>query len=420
MLFMSILLKNIVHQQQTCDILIEGNKFCRIAPQIGAQAEQVIDGRGKAILPAFYNLHTHAAMSLLKGLGDDKELFSWLNEDIWPREAKLDENLIYIGTKLAILEMIKSGTVFFADMYMEQKAIMQAVNEMGVRTAVSIVGFDLFDPQQTKEKITAAKQFLTLDNPCPERICKHLAIHSIYTVSADLISFMAETAKQNDLFLHIHACETAKECADCQKQHGCSPIEYLEKLGALGPKTILAHAIHLSDNDIRIILKHRVTLVTNPGSNLKLVSGLFPFQKLINAGATIALGTDGSASNNNLSMIEEMKLCALAAKLEAQSPSAGKADEVYRCATQNGARAFGIEAGEICEGKLADCILVDLNNQLLTPNYNLVSNMVYAADSSVVDTVICNGKILMQNRRVPGEDEIISQAQDAAKKLIQP
>ena len=417
---MTILIQNVLHENKNVDILINKGRFAKIAPALSLFAESagmVIDGSDKAILPAFYNLHTHAAMSLLRGLGDDKELFHWLSEDIWPREAKFDDEIIYWGTKLAMLEMIRSGTVAFSDMYFEQKAIMQAVCDMGLRAAVSFVQMDFFEQEKTEAKKADTAKFLALENPCPERISKVMAVHAVYTVSEELIRFAVQTAEENNMFLHIHACETRKEVEDCIAAHGCSPIEYLEKLGALSPRTILAHAVHLSDIDIDIILKHGVKLCTNPASNLKLCSGAFMFKKLWDKGAFITLGTDGSASNNNVSMLDEMKLAALSAKLQSGDPTAAAAEQVFQAATRNGAEALGIDAGVIAEGKLADCILVDLNNTLLVPNYNLISNMVYSADSSVIDTVLCNGRILMQNKKIDGETEIISQARKIAAQL---
>ena len=229
---MSLILKNVVHNGEVCDIKINQCRFAQIAPNISpTPTDEIIDASGKAIFPGFYNLHTHAAMSLLKGVGDDKELFAWLSQDIWPREAKFDADIIYAGTKLAMLEMAKSGTVFFSDMYFEQAAIMKAAAEIGLRAAVSIVGFDMFDPAQTKQKIAAIEKFLELENPAPELIKKVLAIHSVYTVSSQLIEHTAKVARENNMMLHIHASETKKEVDDCIKEHGCSPIAYLEKLG---------------------------------------------------------------------------------------------------------------------------------------------------------------------------------------------
>ena len=414
---MKILIKNILLDGQTTDVLIEDNRFALIQKDICVAADVEIDGTNKAILPAFYNQHTHAAMNLLRGLGDDKELFSWLNEDIWPREATFDDEIIYWGTKFAILEMIKTGTVGFSDMYFEQEAIMKAAAEMGVRAMVSFVEMDLFDNAQTQQKIKDTQKFLELKNPAPELIRKAIAVHAVYTASEDIIRFAVKTAHENNLPLHIHACETQKEVDDCKAQHGCSPIVYLNKLGALSPNTILAHAVHLDDEDIKIIKENNVILCHNPVSNMKLCSGAFAFDKLTQNGCFITLGTDGSASNNNLNMFEEMKIAALSAKLQSMKPTAGKAQDIFKIATFNGAKAMGIDAGVIQAGKLADCLLIDLNNLSLIPNYNLISNIVYAANPSVLDTVICNGRILMKNGVVPQEEEIKKHIQKIAQKL---
>lgn len=404
---MSILLHNVTLNRQKTDILIENGRFAKIAPQQKAPAAQIVDCKGLAVLPAFYNTHSHAGMSLFRGISDDKNLFDWLNHDIWPREARLTPQMIYTATKFSILEMLKSGTVFFADMYFEPEMILKAAAEMGVRAAVSLSTCDLFDPRRRKSEEAKVEAYMALPNPAPERLSKVLTIHAVYTASAELIRFNVETAAKHNLRLHVHACETAKEVADCRKQHGCSPIQYLDKLGALCDKTILAHAVFLDDADIDLLAKKGVWLSTNPSSNYKLASGVFMLQKLLDRGCKITMGTDSMASNNNLSMLDEMKLCALSAKIQSNNPTAGAAADIFKIATRNGAEAFGIDAGEIQEGRLADCILVNLDNHFLVPDYNLVSNMVYAADSSCIDTVICNGQIVMQNRRLSGEAELL-------------
>ena len=405
---MSLLLKNVSHQNKITDILIDNGRFSKISPQQQPLDAEIIDCRNKAILPAFYNLHSHAGMSIFRGLSDDKELFSWLNQDIWPREAKLTSDMIHLATKFSILEMIKTGTVFFLDMYFEQQEILKAAQEMGVRTISALTGLDLFDPNKTKTEIEKIEKYIS----CPdhdERCAKGLMIHAVYSVSEELIRYIVKRSQEEGYYLTLHASETAKEVEDCLKTHGCTPIEYLDQLGALGPKTIVAHAVHLSDEDIALLARKKVPLCTNPVSNYKLASGLFMLQKLQKSGCILTLGTDSMASNNNLSMLEEMKLCALSAKIQSGDATAGNAEDIFNMATINGAQAVGLDAGIIAEGKLADCILVDLNNHFLIPNYNLISNMVYSADSSCIDTVICNGRILMQNHHVNGEEEIISE-----------
>lgn len=407
---MSTLLKNVTLNNQITDILIEDTIFKTIAPnQDYSPSDTIIDCTDKAILPAFYNNHSHAPMSILRGIGDDKDLFDWLNNDIWPREAKLTPEMIYTATKFAILEMIKTGTTFFSDMYFCMNALMQAVADMGIRATLSFGALDFFDINKRKSEISKINDFLEMPNPSPNLISKAIGIHAVYSASPELIRYNVELAHKNNLKLHIHACETLKEVQDCQKQFGCSPIVHLNNLGALSENTILAHSVFLNDDDIKILAEKKVWLCSNPSSNYKLASGVFMFQKLFDAGCRITLGTDGAASNNNLSMIEEMNLCALSAKIQNNSPTSGKALDIFKIATQNGAEAFGLNAGCITEGKLADCILVNLNNHLLIPNYNLISNMVYSADSSCIDTLICNGKILMQNHHIKGEENLITE-----------
>lgn len=405
---MSILLRNIKLNHQITDIFIDNKHFQKISPNQSVNAQTTIDCRNLAILPAFYNNHSHAPMSIFRGISDDKNLFDWLNQDIWPREAKLTPEMIYTATRFSILEMIKTGTVFFSDMYFHTEAIMEAVADMGIRAALSYCTCDLFNEDKYQQEMLKTHQFLNTKNPAPDLITKVLSVHAVYTASEKLIKAHVDLAKEHNLHLHIHACETKKEVDDCIKERGCTPIQYLNQLGALSSKTSLAHAVWLDDNDIDILAEKGVWLCTNPSSNYKLSSGMFMLQKLINKGCNITLGTDSMASNNDLSMLNEMKLCALSAKIQSDNPTAGSATEVFKIATQNGAKAFSINAGEIAEGKLADCILVNLNNHLLIPEYNLISNMVYSADSSCIDTLICNGEILMQNHTLKQEETIIT------------
>ena len=415
---MSILIKNVLHNNQTTDVLIEGNKFSSIAQNIEVNAEKIIDGSNKAILPAFYNTHNHAAMSILRGFGDDKPLFEWLNEDIWPIEDQLTEDDIAVASRLAILEMIKSGTVFFADMYFFGERTMQAVADIGIRAAISRVEMDLFDEQKAEQKKIDTANFIDFPNPCPQRIIKCLSCHAVYTVSDELFKFAKETAEKQGWFMQIHVSETKQEVDDCFAKWGMSPVAKLDSLGLLTPKTILAHAVHLSDEDIAIIKKRGCYISTNPISNLKLNSGMFMFEKMYETmPENITLGTDGASSNNNLNMLDSMKFCSLVAKAESNSALGGKAQDIYKVATTNGAKAFGLDTGEIKEGCLADCLLVDLDNVFLIPNYNIISNIVYSADSSCVCDVICDGRLIMENGKVSGEKEIIDNAKKLAEKI---
>jgi 5-methylthioadenosine/S-adenosylhomocysteine deaminase len=404
---MKTLIKNVYLRGKIIDVLIEGNRFKKIAENITEEADKIINGEGKAIEPAFYNCHTHIPMTILKGLGDDKELHDWLIHDIWPREAKMTPDDIYIASKFAILEMIKGGTVFCNDMYQYGEQTMKAIDEMGIRGVVSKPEIDIPTPELLEKKKKIVLDFIDYKNINENRIIKGISCHAVYTVSDDFLQFYSDLAKKYSMPIHIHACETKFEVENCLKKKGCTPIEHLEKLGLLTDKTILAHCVHLSDKDIEIIKKHNTKVAHCPISNFKLKSGLMAFQKLTDAGVLITLGTDGSASNNSLGMLEEMKACALNAKTQANSSKAGNVNDVYKTATVNGAKAFGIDAGVIEEGKIADFLLYDMNHYLLLPNFNLISNIVYSAQNECIRDVFCDGKQLMCNRKVENEEKII-------------
>lgn len=406
-----LLIKNILHEGSETDILIEGNRFKEIASSIHCPDATIINGKGKAILPPFYNAHTHAAMTLLRGYADDMSLFKWLNEYIWPYEAQMTPEDIYAGSRLAILEMIKSGTIFFNDMYWNVHETIRAAEEMGVRAAIGITFIDHLG----EEAIEKNFQFIQNWKAPSSRIHLTVAPHAIYTVGEKLLRRCKEEADRQQLPLHIHLSETKEEVDNCQKEHGVSPVEWLDKIGVLSSNTIAAHTIHLNTTDIQLLKKQQVTCVHNPCSNMKLASGIFPTTELIKAGCRIALGTDGCSSNNNLDMREEMKFAALLAKCHHTAETL-PVKEVFQWGTINAAHAFHIEGGLIAEGKLADALLIDLSNERLVPNHHLLSNWIYAANSQCIDTVICDGKILMQDRYVKDEENIIEEARKASQK----
>jgi len=398
------------------DVLIEGNRFSRIA-ESGMEAPagaEVVDCRGFAVFPAFYNGHTHAAMSLLRGYADDMPLQKWLQEYIWPFEAKLTGADIEIACRLAFLEMIKSGTVFFADMYWHRERTIKVVEEMGIRAAV---GVTFAESLMTAEQIEGNFKFLAAHTGESERVRLAVAPHSVYTVGEKLLKRCADFARSENFLVHTHLSETVKELEDCQKQYGCSPVRLLDRVGMLDSSLAAAHCVHFSDDDVKAFVDSGATAVLNPNSNLKLASGIPPIDRLLRAGAKVALGTDGDSSNNNLDMHEEMKLAALLAKVQGGAETL-PAHDALKMATVNSARAYGLnDAGEVREGFLADCLLVDLKNERMVPGHNPVSNWVYAADSSCIDSVICNGKFVMRGRHVDGEEEIVREAQACAKRL---
>lgn len=402
-----ILLQNVFLNDKVCDILIDKNKIVKISDKISIRADEVIDCTDKAILPSFCNTHTHASMMFLRGIGEDKNLHDWLNQEIFPREAKLKPEHIYPLSRYAILEMIKTGTTCFTDMYFHVAGTLKAAQDMGIRGIIPYLGMDFFDDNKTETDIQQAIRYL--EEPLKvSKVKKVLSCHSIYTCSQKLIQKFSELAKKYDTYLQIHVSETQKEVDDCVQKFGYRPVELLYQWGVMGPRTLFAHAVHLNDNEIQLVKNTGTTLAHCPTSNLKLGSGQLPLQKYSDAGLKLSMGTDGVASNNSLSMISEMKLAALSAKNQVDSVLAGKVDDIFKIATQNGFEAFGIKAGEIKEGNLADFILVDLNNQFLLPNNNLKSNMIYAADSSCITDVFCDGKALMKNKIIPYEAEIIA------------
>ena len=405
-----MIIKNVSLNGVISNIEIKGNKFSKIYAAVDGELDKtddlVLDATGKAILPSFYNGHTHAAMNLLRGYADDLELMDWLNNHIWPMEAKFNSDHIYAGTRLAILEMIKSGTVFFNDMYWNLEITAKAIEELGVRATLSVAFIETGNAQEIEDKFILLEKLLKQNY---KNVNFAIAPHAIYTVSDKLYQRCKDFAKCNNILLHTHLSETEFEFSEAKKNYGKSPVKYLYDLGVLDNNTIAAHMVHLDDDDVKIIADTGVVCVHNPRSNMKLSSGHFQLAKLKNAGCRIVLGTDGAASNNNLSMIEEMRVAALLSK-HYSSPSEITAEYIYNLASFEGANAFGIKAGKIEEGYLADAILVDTMNERLVPGYNLISDMVYSADSSCVDTVICDGRIIMQNRRIEDEISIIKQA----------
>ena len=414
---MSIKIEQVFWHNNIVDVTIEANRIARIAPQINGVFDTVIDGRDKLLSAPFYNTHCHAAMTLLRGIADNLELFDWLNNHIWPAEAKLTNEDIYVGSQLAILEMIKSGTVFFNDMYFMPLETVRAVEEMGIRAAIGMIAIDTTTADKRAQYAKDCQKLWEMRSSFSDRIQLTLAPHAIYTVGEAALSKIAERAVADDLIIHTHLSETRREVEECYSLHRMSPVAYLDKLGLLSSKTLAAHAVHLSDADIDLLAERKVAVAYNPCSNYKLSSGRFRFRNLLEKGVRITFGTDGCASNDSLSMFDEMKFGALGAKNEQNSSTACRAQDIFDCATRNGAVAFGIDGGVIAEGKLADLLLIDLNVPAMVADHDLVSNLVYAADSSCVDTVICNGRVLMQNRIVPGEKEIIAHARRLCRKF---
>ena len=393
----SLLIKDVRLDDRITDILIADGRFKSLEAPAGTVADKVIDASGMAILPPFYNTHTHAAMTLLRGYADDMPLHKWLQEYIWPYEDKLTPQDIREGSRLAVREMIKTGTVFFSDMYFDIEETVDVVRESGMRAAIGVTFVESHSKSQQAEKLELLKHWT---DPTGGRITLTVAPHAVYTVGPDLLVRCADTARSLGLKLHIHLCETRKEVDDCLAERGMTPVRYLDSLGFLGPDVIAAHVVHVDPEEAAILAERGVTISHCPCSNLKLASGFFPYKLLKEAGCRITLGTDGASSNNNLDMREEMKFAALVSKACSGNPEVMPAAEAVDMACRQGAEAFGINAGVIAEGKLADAILVDLGDVRMQPCHHLLSNWVYAAGSSCIDTVICDGNILMEHHEL--------------------
>ena len=391
-----ILIRNVLLFGKKANVAIKGNRFSQIDAPADTPAKKVIEADGMAILPPFYNTHTHAAMTLLRGYADDMPLQKWLTEYIWPFEEKLTSADIRKGSELAVREMIKSGTVFFSDMYFDIEETIDVVQRYGMRAAIGVTFVESHSKSQQSDKLEMLRHWV---DPTGGRITLTVAPHAIYTVGPELLKKCSNTARELGLKLHIHVSETRQEVDDCIRDHGTTPVRYLDSLGLLGPEVVAAHAVHVDEEEVEILAARGVTISHCPCSNQKLASGTFPYQRVRQAGCRITLGTDGTSSNNNLDMREEMKFAALIAKGASGDPQTMPAHEAMEIATRNGAEAFGIDAGVIADGKLADAILIRLDDESLQPLHHLISNWVYATNSSVVDTVICDGRILMQNRQ---------------------
>ena len=390
----SLLLKGVLLDSRQCNILIRDGRFADIDAPAETPADKVVDASGLAILPALYNTHNHAAMTLMRGYADDMPLEKWLQEYVWPFEDKLTAADIRRGSDIAVSEMLSSGSVFFSDMYFEIDETIKAVEESGMRAAIGITVMENHSKSVEEQKMQYVRDW---KDPTGGRIQLLMAPHSVYTVGPDKLKRSAAFARKNGLRLHIHVAETRTEVQNCIRDYGTTPVRYLDSLGFLGPDVIAAHCVHVDAEEWKILAGRGVTVAHCPCSNMKLGSGRFPYEFAIESGCRITLGTDGASSNNNLDLREEMKFAALLAKV-AGDPSLLPATEVFRWASRNGAEAFGLDAGEIARGKLADAILVDLGRSSMQPCHNLVSDFVYSADSSVIRHVICDGQLVYTAR----------------------
>lgn len=417
-------MKNIVLDGQVSDVFIDGGIIRGIVragePVPGGDmvsGVEVVDCSGKAAVPGFVNMHTHAAMSLMRGVGEDLVFSDWIDR-IWDVESKIDEEAVYWGTKVACVEMLKTGTTTFNDHYWFPEAGQLAAAEMGLRPVSSYVAIDRNDPDEAEREKEQIQKMYERSLSWPGLSTFAAGFHAIYSVTEDMIVWTSEFAKKHGLKVHFHLSETRKEVEDSMRKYGLSPVQYLDRLGVLGPDAIAAHTLWLSEEDIEILGRRKVNCVHNINSNLKLASGYrFLYNELRDAGANVCIGTDGCASSNNLDMLEAMKTSAIVQKAWRDDPSAMPLDELMDMATANGARALGLDSGRLVEGASADILIVNMENTFFLSPGSFLANFIYSAHSDCIDSVICNGRFLMKGRAVKGENEIIAQAKRILKKL---
>ncbi len=384
------------------NILTDGKIISYIGEFVpDVRADRVIDGKGNLVLPAFYNAHCHSSMTLFRGYGDDLPLDRWLNERIFPAEDRLDEKSVYIGSMVAIAEMIRNGIVSFSDMYMFMDSVACAVRDCKVKAnlARSIVSFDpdidMKNDFRMKEAADFAKRW---HGECDGKIKVDMSLHAEYTNVAKCCEYVADYAAKNGYLMQVHASETKKEHDECIERHGVTPIRFFSDTGVFDVPATAAHCVWADDEDIEILARKSVTVAHNPVSNLKLASGVMPYVKMKKAGVNIALGTDGAASNNRLDILREMQFAALIHKGTQLDAAATDASDMIYMATRAGALSQGrSDCGKIETGYAADLLMIDLHSVNNIPNYDYESAVCYSAGTSDIVLTMCDGCILYEN-----------------------
>ncbi|MGI6168275.1 MAG: amidohydrolase [Christensenellales bacterium] len=405
-------------------VYIRGNRIAYVGPEENVPQEaflqpESVDASGMLLMPGFVNAHTHVPMSLFRGHADDLPLSSWLNDRIWPMEAKLTREHVYYGSLLSMAEMLKNGVTAIADMYFSPEQIIKAVRESGMRASVSraMVDADGGGEQRLTEALALMDEY---DGAEGGRIKITLAPHAEYTCSEGYLEKIAKEAQQRGCFIHIHASESFQERQDCMGRHGVSPIQFLDRVGILGEKTMAAHCVHLDEADIETLAARKTSVLHCPGSNLKLGSGIAPAAALLERGVNVALGTDGAASNNRQDVWGEMRLAALLQKGAAQDAALVDASTAVRMATINGARALGFEdCGSIVQGALADLVLVALDAPHYAPDAPLPSMLVYGGCGADVRLTMVDGKVVYKDGEFTGMDmdEVLENCRKAMLEL---
>ena len=408
-------------------VVIENEKITKISKISDIENENfdyIIDDRPNILLPGFINTHTHIAMVGFRGFADDKDLMDWLNNYIWPAENRaVDREFIKIASLLAICEMIRTGTTTYNDMYFFQEITAEISREIGIRAFLGegLIDFPTPSFKNPEEGLKIVQSFIE-NYLNDEYIHPTLCLHAPYSCSKDLILKGYEIAKKYNIPIHMHVAETKSEIEIIKNKYGLTPVRYLNSIGVLNHKFISAHSVYLDDEEIEIYKNYNVGVAHNPQSNMKLSSGIAPIVKMLNKNINVGLATDGTASNNNLDMIDEMRSCALIHKVHLLDPKVVSAKEVLKMATIYGAKVLGIDniVGSIEINKKADLITISLNSFHLMPIYDPYSAIVYSANGLDVSSVLINGKILMEKGELKFIDfeEVKYNAQKLKQKVI--
>ena len=407
----AILIKNVEiiseENSEVFNIGIQNQAISYIGKEIpsGYDNAYIIEGKNFIAVPGMVNTHTHAAMTLLRSYADDMILMDWLQNKIWPAEANLTGDDVYWGTKLAIIEMLKSGTTTFADMYFFMDRVAEAVQETGIRASLSrgMIGVVPDANEKIKESIDLYNNW---HGQADGRISVMFGPHAPYTCPVNYLKRIIDEAGKLGAEIHMHLSETAYEVEECEREHGMTPIALMNNIGLFDLGALAAHCVHVTPADIEIMAAKNVRVAHNPQSNLKLASGIAPVPEMLAAGLIVGLGTDGTSSNNNLDMLEEARLTAMLHKNNQSDPLVIPAKQALNLATKQGALALGLtDVGEVKVGQKADLVLYDMNKPYWYPRHDRTSLFVYAANASDADTVIVNGKILMEHGNLLTIDE---------------
>ncbi|RQG89183.1 amidohydrolase [Natrarchaeobius halalkaliphilus] len=404
------------------DVLVDQDSGLILEIGDDLAGDEPLDASGSLVTPGFVNGHCHVAMTLLRGYADDKPLESWLREDIWPAEAELNPGDIRVGTELGLLEMIKSGTTAFADMYFEVPEIAAAVEQAGLRArlghgVISVAKDDEAAREDARTGLEVAREY---DGAADGRISTAFMPHSLTTVDGEYLAEFVPEARELDVPVHYHANETTDEVDPIVDEHGVRPLAYAAEKGMLEPGDFVAHGVHLDESEITALAEAGTSVIHCPASNMKLASGMTPVQRLLEAGVTVGLGTDGAASNNDLSMLDEARDAAMIGKLAADDASAVPASAVVEMMTRGSAEAIGLDSGRLEAGAPADLAVIDVDRPHLTPHHDLVSHLAYAAAAADVRHTVCDGRVLMRDREVKTLDEpsVLERASRTAASLV--